>query len=137
MDLHLSHLDPAESLRIFLDGALVCTVAVNQAQDTMHLAQQVREATVYQRLAWLIREWHQLVLADMSGEDHIHTTASARQEAFGRGMAGGLAEQTIPHPFPGVPAIPPDQTPSYRRGYEYGTTLARCMAVLDAAKETV
>lgn len=131
MDLHLSHLDPEDSLRIFLDGALVCTVAAHQAHDTVMLAQQVTEATVYKRLAWLVREWHRLILADIPGEDHVHKTASARQEAFGRGMADGLAERTILHPFPDVPRIPPDSTPSYGRGYEYGATLARCLAVLE------
>ena len=131
MDLHLSQLDPADSLRVFLNGALVCTVTVNEAQDTAHLAQQVREATVYRRLAWLVRAWHQDILEDIPGEDHIHKTASARQEAFGRGMADGLAERAIPHPFPGVPAILPDSTLSYGRGYTYGTTLARCLAILE------
>lgn len=134
MDLALTLAPGHEFLRIFINGALVAEVAVGVTQVATSLAAEVARARVLERLAWAVQEWRSHVL--MAGDlyDHREKTPAACLEAYGQGHKAGLCGRTVPHPFPGVPALPPDHTKAYRLGYEDGATLARCLALLGEAR---
>lgn len=129
MDVHLSALDPRDSLRLFLDNVLVAEIAVGVVSDQAALAAEIEQARCLKALATFIHHWQHDLERVKDLPDPVERTPAARQAAFCRGLEDGLCDRTAPHPYPGVPPVLPEHSAAYRAGYHHGEAMARCVTL--------
>lgn len=135
MDLHLT-CEARDHVRVFVNGALVCEVAVQACLTRDTLAQEVQQARALQALASLVRRLGELLQEAGDKPDHNFRTPAAKTEAYVRGLRDGMAGTVVPHPsHPFVPPIPPESTPTYERGFRQGAALAWCLQYAGAQEK--
>ena len=83
----------------------------------------------------MVRSFAAMVTKAGDLPDHTATAPAVKMQLHLQGFRDGLKEAMIPHPSPGVPPIFPQGTPSYRRGYEQGEALARCLRYAEGKEE--
>jgi hypothetical protein len=133
MDLHLTP-DPHDRgpVRLFVHGALVAEYSCGLTQTRDSLMAEVTQARALQALKRIIQAWAETMTPRPGPIAFL--TIHAKAELL-QGVEAGLLDTTVPHPYPGVPPIPPEHTTSYRQGYEHGQALRRCLEVIAAAEQ--
>lgn len=119
MDLHFRDCGTTH-LRLFVNDTLVGELSVGQLDTRDTLAQQVTQAHCLTALPPLLASLATEAARASDIPDHTLTKPEQRQAAYLRGLVAGLQGQTIQHPLPGVPPIPPDPGHCYSEGYLQG-----------------
>lgn len=125
MDINLT-LDAHDGVRVFVNGALACEIAVGMTDTRDRLAADVHAARYAVAGMVLLSRALDRVEDIHHREDHVNTTADAKRAAYLRGLFDGVRVRQEPHPMPGLPGIRPEQSPSYEEGYDTGEAIARC-----------
>lgn len=123
---------PGEFVRVFVNGRVVCEVAAARAETRDDLLRQVARARVLRNVPRIVADLFARVAKARDVADEGRTP-DAKQRAFCKGLADGMAGKVIPHPnLPGKPYRPSEGN-AYDAGYEYGDALAECRALLQGA----
>lgn len=129
MDLHLSQLDPRDTVRLFINDRLCAEITVGLCEDRDHLLAEVTAARCLQTLARWLRRFPSLVNTLEKRHDHACPKPEQRQAAFLRGLCDGMAGRTVPHStHPLIPGLPPEHSTSYGLGYSEGQGWRRALA---------
>lgn len=118
--------EPGDVVRLRINGELVAEhyVGALTRRDWERELADARAAKASVAMLRIVRD----ELTTIAGRaerlaDHVNTTPAKRQLAWLQGVADGLAGRMVEHPDNGVPPVLPQQSPSYRRGYEFAADL--------------
>lgn len=113
-----------ESYSVYVNGKLICDGLADAVESGKTLTEEIRSARADGALRRMVGSL--VTASEHCGDAPAEKmTQEKRRDAFARGLRDGLAGKTVPHGFPGVPDVEPEDSTPYRYGYEGGEALRR------------